>query len=52
MMRRVPSIDKLQSLTGFRPQTTLNEIIDRVSAYYQQIELTHSNVGIAKRTIA
>jgi UDP-glucose 4-epimerase len=36
MMRRVPSIDKLDSLTGFRPQTKLTEIIDRVSAYYQQ----------------
>jgi UDP-glucose 4-epimerase len=36
MMRRVPSIEKLHSLTGFRPQTTLPEIIDRVSAYYQQ----------------
>jgi UDP-glucose 4-epimerase len=36
MMRRVPSIDKLHSLTGFRPQTTLPEIIDRVSAYYRQ----------------
>jgi UDP-glucose 4-epimerase len=36
MMRRVPAIDKLDSLTGFRPQTKLTEIIDRVSAYYQQ----------------
>jgi UDP-glucose 4-epimerase len=36
MMRRVPAIDKLHSLTGFRPQTTLPEIIDRVSAYYRQ----------------
>jgi UDP-glucose 4-epimerase len=36
MMRRVPSIDKLRALTGFRPQTTLNEIIDRVSTYYRQ----------------
>ncbi len=36
MMRRVPSIDKLHSFTGFRPATTLPEIIDRVSAYYQQ----------------
>jgi UDP-glucose 4-epimerase len=34
MMRRVPCVDKLQALTGFRPQTTLNEIIDRVSAYF------------------
>src|SRR5579862_4521074 len=29
MMRRVPCVDKLESLTGFRPRTTLNEIIDR-----------------------
>src|ERR1700674_2772565 len=35
MMRRVPSIEKLQALTGFRPQTPLNEIIDRVTAYFQ-----------------
>jgi UDP-glucose 4-epimerase len=33
MMRRVPSVEKLQVLTGFRPQTKLPEIIDRVSAY-------------------
>jgi len=32
MMRRVPCIDKLHALTGFRPQTSLVEIIDRVSA--------------------
>jgi len=36
MMRRVPSVDKLHQLTGFRPHTTLNEIIDRVSAYFQE----------------
>jgi UDP-glucose 4-epimerase len=30
MMRRVPSVDKLISLTGFRPQTPLHVIIDRV----------------------
>jgi UDP-glucose 4-epimerase len=35
MMRRVPSVDKLQALTSFRPQTPLNEIIDRVTAYFQ-----------------
>jgi len=34
MMRRVPSVDKLQALTGFRPQTSLNEIIDRVATYF------------------
>ena len=36
MMRRVPSVEKLYSLTGFCPQTSLNEIIDRVAAYFQQ----------------
>ena len=33
MMRRVPSVDKLLSLTGFRPTTTLTVIIDRVIGY-------------------
>ncbi len=35
MMRRVPSVEKLFALTGFRPQTSLNEIIDRVAAYFR-----------------
>jgi UDP-glucose 4-epimerase len=34
MMRRVPSVDKLYALTGFRPNTPLSEIIDRVAAYF------------------
>ncbi len=38
MMRRVPCVDKLHTLTGFRPQTSLGEIIDRVTAYYRQKE--------------
>ncbi|MGB8474393.1 MAG: GDP-mannose 4,6-dehydratase [Candidatus Acidiferrum sp.] len=38
MMRRVPCVDKLHALTGFRPQTSLNEIIDRVSDYFRQQE--------------
>lgn len=38
MMRRVPCVEKLQALTGFRPQTSLNEIIDRVTAYFRQKE--------------
>jgi len=29
-------VDKLHSLTGFRPQTPLNQIIDRVAAHFQQ----------------
>jgi UDP-glucose 4-epimerase len=36
MMRRVPCVDKLESLTGFRPRTPLTEIIDRVAAFFQQ----------------
>ena len=36
MMRRVPCVDKLQALTGFRPRTSLAEIIDRVAAYFRQ----------------
>jgi UDP-glucose 4-epimerase len=36
MMRRVPCVEKLQALTGFRPTTPLNEIIDRVALYFQQ----------------
>jgi UDP-glucose 4-epimerase len=33
MFRRVPCLDKLEGLTGFRPLTTLPEIIDRVASY-------------------
>ena len=35
MMRRVPAVEKLQALTGFRPTTPLNEIIDRVALFFQ-----------------
>jgi len=48
MMRRVPSIDKLYALTGFRPQTNLTEIIDRVAAYYRQKEGSLVAVATAK----
>jgi len=33
MMRRVPSVEKLQSLIGFRPTTALAEIVDRIIAH-------------------
>jgi len=33
MFRRVPSLEKLEKLTGFRPRTPLEEIVDRVVAY-------------------
>ena len=52
MMRRVPCIDKLHSMTGFRPQTNLGEIVDRVSAYYRQKEGLLGEAAAAKRSIA
>ncbi len=35
MPRRVPSLEKLQRLTSFRPTTPLSEIVDRVVAHFQ-----------------
>ena len=49
-MRRVPCIDKLQSLTAFRPQTSLADIIDRVSVYHRQKDKLL--VGAAKSSVA
>jgi UDP-glucose 4-epimerase len=40
MMRRVPSLDKLERLTGFRPATTLEEIVDRVAKYFEIGQVT------------
>jgi nucleoside-diphosphate-sugar epimerase len=36
MLRRVPSLEKLEQLTAFRPATPLSEIIDRVSQSLRQ----------------
>jgi UDP-glucose 4-epimerase len=36
MPRRVPCLDKLQQLTGFRPVTPLTEIVDRVTAHFRK----------------
>src|SRR5260370_17865640 len=36
MMRRVPCVEKLHALTGFRPCPPLNEIIDRVAVFFRQ----------------
>jgi UDP-glucose 4-epimerase len=36
MQRRVPSLEKLQKLTGFRPRTPLTEIVDRVVGHFQK----------------
>lgn len=35
MHRRVPSLEKLERLVSFRPATSLNEIVDRVVAFFQ-----------------
>ena len=52
MARRVPCIDKLHALTGFRPQTSLAEIIDRVSAYFRQEDGLLAGPPAAKRSFA
>jgi UDP-glucose 4-epimerase len=36
MPRRVPALEKLEKLTGFRPATPLSEIVDRVVAHFQR----------------
>ncbi|MGH9733672.1 MAG: GDP-mannose 4,6-dehydratase [Candidatus Acidiferrales bacterium] len=36
MHRRVPSLEKLERLVSFRPATGLDEIIDRVVAFFQR----------------
>ena len=36
MPRRVPALEKLVRLTGFRPRKSLPEIVDRVVAYFQK----------------
>jgi UDP-glucose 4-epimerase len=35
MPRRVPALEKLETLTGFRPATSLNEIVDGVIAHFR-----------------
>jgi UDP-glucose 4-epimerase len=52
MMRRVPSVDKLEALTGFRPSISLNEIIDRVAAFFQEkAELAHAPRAAANSAV-
>ncbi len=45
MMRRVPCVEKLQAITGFRPQTPLNEIIDRVAAHMMAKQAASTKVA-------
>jgi len=37
MPRRVPSLEKLERLTKFRPMTPLSEIIDRVATHFRNV---------------
>jgi UDP-glucose 4-epimerase len=46
MPRRIPSLEKLEALTGFRPRTSLGEIVDRVIAYYR----AEKTAGVAPAT--
>jgi len=50
MMRRVPSIDKLESLTDFRPRIPLSETIDRVATYFKTKSAVASSSETAART--
>jgi UDP-glucose 4-epimerase len=53
MQRRVPALEKLQRLTGFRPATPLSEIVDRVVAHFQKkadVPLMPSTSGVSTAT--
>ena len=52
MMRRVPCVDKLHALTGFRPETPLNEIVDRVSDHFRQKSVLDGPCKVAAGGIA
>ena len=45
MMRRVPCVDKLHAITGFRPQTPLDEIIDRVASHMKEKQAGSARVA-------
>ena len=51
MMRRVPCVDKLHALTGFRPQTSLNDIIDRVTEHFRQKSVLEGRCKVAAGSV-
>ena len=51
MMRRVPCVDKLHALTGFRLQTFLNEIIDRVAEHFRQKSVLEGVCKVAASSV-
>jgi UDP-glucose 4-epimerase len=42
MLRRVPSIEKIGAAVGFRPKTSLNQIIEKVVEYQRAMAAGHS----------
>ena len=38
MRRRVPDLTKVRSLIGYEPQVHLDEILDKVAAYFSTAE--------------
>jgi len=48
MPRRVPALEKLEGLTGFRPAIPLNDIVDGVIAYFRD----RQEAGMAKSVTA
>ncbi len=52
MYRRVPAIEKLERLTGFRPATPLHEIIDRVVAFFRSKQQEAGNSSGTNRPAA
>lgn len=56
MQRRVPCLDKLERLTSFRPATSLEEIVDRVIAFFrsktEEEWIARSETPQAAKTVA
>jgi len=52
MQRRVPALEKLQRLTGFRPGIPLDEIVDRVVEHYQRRQEDYIATGQHGETAA
>jgi UDP-glucose 4-epimerase len=49
MPRRVPALEKLESLTGFRPSVPLNNIVDGVIGYFR--DKANANIGTTAGSI-
>jgi UDP-glucose 4-epimerase len=47
MQRRVPSLEKLAPLIGFRPTTELKVIVDEVIAYFRTRGAESTGLGLA-----